>query len=181
MTNDYHLPTVSTTTAQTSRPRKNYSEMTTPERWAFHTEIYAFRAVYLGIVEPTSPCDPGGKWYDARAVEAATLRMREKRERPAKLRREAKDREMALAGREAVNRWAQRFGCATIDDYAEGKGVHWSDAYVEMSSQIRVVHRMPMGQHSAAALGVTAREFSPSPEQLRAGRLALGLEMADEG
>lgn len=54
--------------------------MSTPEKWAYHTEIYALRRVILGVVhdEHTSPVDTDGKWFNADLVEAAERRLRDK-------------------------------------------------------------------------------------------------------
>lgn len=47
--------------------------MTDEEKWAFHTDVYAFRAVYLGRYEETSPCDESGRWFDRDLVDRAIV------------------------------------------------------------------------------------------------------------
>jgi hypothetical protein len=55
---------------------KPYSTMTEAERWAWHSEVYAFRRVILGAsaTERTSPPDPDGRWFDENLVQAAIYR-----------------------------------------------------------------------------------------------------------
>lgn len=92
----------------------------------------------------------------------------------------ARDREMQLAGREVVTKWAQDRGFPTIDAYAEHHGMHWSDAYRQVISGILVgspIARAFKAGDLAEMLGVSAREYTP--EEMRAGRIALGLEAPD--
>lgn len=51
--------------------KKKYGQMSEAEKRAWHTDVYAFRRVCLGIFEQTSPPDPTGKWYDPIMVEEA--------------------------------------------------------------------------------------------------------------
>ena len=51
--------------------KKPYAAMTDDEKRAWHTDVYAFRRVCLGIFEQTSPCDTKGKWYDPIMVDEA--------------------------------------------------------------------------------------------------------------
>ncbi len=51
--------------------KKPYAQMTEAEKQAWHTDVYAFRRVVLGIYEATSPCDTKGRWYDPIMVDDA--------------------------------------------------------------------------------------------------------------
>jgi CMP-2-keto-3-deoxyoctulosonic acid synthetase len=50
--------------------------MTVDERWAWHTDVYAFRRVFLDAYEETSPCDIEGRWFNREAVDLAERRKR---------------------------------------------------------------------------------------------------------
>jgi hypothetical protein len=47
-----------------------YGDMSIPQRWQWHAEVYALRRVLLGVTPDvhTSPCDPKGVWYNERDV-----------------------------------------------------------------------------------------------------------------
>lgn len=91
-----------------------------------------------------------------------------------------RDREMQLGGRAIVTEWARERGFDSIEAYAEANGIHWSEAYGRVVTGILTGSPIagPM-QSVAAQLGVTAREYSPTAEQLAAGRRELGLEPDD--
>jgi hypothetical protein len=84
-------------------------------------------------------------------------------------------------GRELVNRWARSKGYADLDAYAAAERVHWSVLYRKCSDELlqnaAVARR---AQSPGAALGVTAKEYTPTPEALAAGRRALGLETTQQ-
>lgn len=139
---------------------KKWSEcLSEPERWQWHAEVYAFRRVYLGtsIEDRVSPCDPDGRWFDAFLVRAAETRMRETIARVERERREA--------DRNARAEQQRRFALAAEWRRSEaGKAA--------LAGNFRQI---------GAALGVTAREYKPTAEQLRAGRAALGLDVGMAG
>ncbi len=91
--------------------------------------------------------------------------LQERRERRA---RECRD--MQLAGRAAINAWAQENGHADVDAMAEARGCDWSDVYVMgmkdlMARAVAAAGRQPVkGFASGAAMfGVTAREVEEPP------------------
>jgi hypothetical protein len=110
--------------------------MTEAEKLAFHTEVYAFRAVYLEIQEETSPCDPKGQWFNRDLVMQLTRTKYSKRERVKREKAAARDIEMQREGRDIVNKWAQREGFDDIDAYCDAMHVPWVDAYTEIVQQI---------------------------------------------
>ena len=59
---------------------QKYSEMSKPQRWQWHAEVYALRRVLLGVPRDvhTSPPDPKGEWYDEGAVARAEAALRER-------------------------------------------------------------------------------------------------------
>ena len=57
---------------------KYREDMTNEERWWWHADVYAWRRVYLGIHERTSPPDPHGVWFDGVMVDEAEDRLRTK-------------------------------------------------------------------------------------------------------
>jgi hypothetical protein len=88
--------------------------------------------------------------------------------------------DMRREGRDLINQWARARGHADVDAMAEARGVHWSAIYREHIGE--VVAAAPIARVSpriadvARGLGVTATEFSPTPEQLADARRDLGLE-----
>jgi len=55
-----------------------YSDMSIPQRWKWHAEVYALRRVLLGVLRDvhTSPPDPKGEWYNERDVAEAEAALR---------------------------------------------------------------------------------------------------------
>jgi hypothetical protein len=88
----------------------------------------------------------------------------------------------AREGRDLINRWARAMGFADVDAYAAARGVHWSEAYrehiAETLNRSTIVGRAPVPSMAdiARGLGVTAKEFNPSPEEMAASRQQLGIE-----
>ena len=172
---------------------KPYSELTVPERWTWHAEIYAFRRVAQGVPpeEQTSPCDPSGVWFDAGLVDAAERRMRDKRDADSRERRARR-----LAHSQPINpadalpvmdQWAREHGYADLADYQERERLDYVDARANIARSFiaaavvksKEAFADPAATDRAAALaalGVKAREYKPTAEQLRAGRIALGIE-----
>lgn len=61
---------------------KPYLSMTNAEKWDWHTGVYAFRRIHLGVHrdEHTSPVDTDGIWFNPHLVDAAEQQLRDKRE-----------------------------------------------------------------------------------------------------
>ncbi len=115
---------------------RSYSTMTEAEKLVFHTEVYAFRAVYLDIQEEISPCDPKGEWFRRDLVLQLARAKYSKRERAKREKESARSRELQLEGRDIVNKWAQREGFDDIDAYCDAMRVPWVDVYTEIVQQI---------------------------------------------
>ena len=166
---------------------KLQSQMTVAEKWQWHAEVYAFRRVVLGVSRDvrTSPCDESGQWFNAERVDAAERRLIAKREPPDKRQRDA---QMARDGRAAANAWAQTQGYSDIDAYMHGERLYdehgqldWSVACLRVAvSILKASPNAPNAKFdphdAAAALGVKAREFNPTPEQMKAARQELGID-----
>ncbi len=61
-----------------TEPRERYSDAWPDyKKWEFHTEIYAWRRVRLGISPDVtvSPCDPKGEWCDEGMIRKAAARI----------------------------------------------------------------------------------------------------------
>jgi len=168
------------------------SQMNTTELWQWHAEVYAFRRVVLGVSRDvrTSPCDESGQWFNAERVDAAERRLIAKREPPDKRQRDA---QMARDGRAAANAWAQTQGYSDIDAYMHGERLYdkhgqldWSMACLRVAlSNLRAAStpndpNAKFDPHAAAALGVKAREYQPTPKQMKAARQELGIEEPEE-
>lgn len=82
--------------------------LTEADRWAWHTEVYAFRRITLGVpdAERVSPVDPQGKWFDEFLVREATARMRDEQQR------QERARLKALRGSEAWQANQERYRLA---------------------------------------------------------------------
>lgn len=152
--------------------------MTDPEKWLWHSEVYAFRRIVLGapVEQQTSPPDPDGKWFDEGLIRASAARLGENKTQASARRRAAIDADM---GRAICNGWARDRGFA---DFAAAEAAgHLPREVVASIAAISAAKAMPAGPRgrwsgTAADLGVKAREYAPTPEQLRDGRVALGLE-----
>lgn len=137
----------------------DYAKLTVPQKWQWHAEVYALRRVMLGVKrdEHTSPCDPKGEWYDERLVGAAEERY---------LTRQREQAQRCRADTEAQN--AIRF--------ADGK--RWRESAAGREFLGRPVYRRYSDADISdlqAKLGITAREFAPTPEQMTSGRQGLGI------
>lgn len=153
--------------------------MSLAEKWQWHAEYYAFRRVFLGIDDDVvvSPADEKGVWYDERLVAEATRRLREK-ERRRRLARDAAGEEMRREGVAMLNKWARSIGFADFTA-AEEAGHKHNDAIqwvIAKAAEEARVKNPPTWRGTAADLGVTAREFKPSPEQMAAARKELGID-----
>lgn len=144
---------------------KTYSQMTEAERWAWHTDVYAFRRVYLGIYDTISPCDDDGRWFDVGLVNAAEIRKREKqKEAPTT---KFKDRE-AFARAAGFSSWLEREDAIARQKEREQRGLAWQ---AENAAAMRAGALRQVG--AAARLGVTAREWTP--DEMDRARAELGL------
>jgi hypothetical protein len=98
--------------------------------------------------------------------------MRERREAAHKRRA----LEMIAEGQAISRKWAQDRGYADLGAYAAANAISYEQAIAQVCRSIFAGSPFGEALSQAALLGVTAREFKPTPEQLRAGRMALGLE-----
>lgn len=161
---------------------RKYSQLTVAEQWEWHARVYAFRRVVLSIErgERTSPCDTSGEWFDAALVDEAERRLRHQRaSKFANLHRDDSD---VWDAREVENKWAQDRGYKNFEHYKAAERIDHVEACKRLILSLpgpKTMPREPGGKAGdqrlvAAALGV--RAWEPTAEQLRAGRVALGLE-----
>lgn len=150
--------------------KKLPSQMNTAELWHWHAEVYAFRRVVLDapVDQRTSPCDPGGVWFDAGMVADAERRLRARRAP----KQRADEEEMQREGRAIANEWARRRGYEDLEHYRLAERIDYTEALVRICRSILASKRMP-GEPDAEFDPVPeakAREFAPTADQLRAGR-----------
>ena len=167
-------------------------DMSVEERFAWHTEVYAWRRVRLGVSrdERSSPPDPQGVWFNADMVDEAECRLRQTID--GKL-QAAKAQDLADA-REASaieDGWAQKRGYADFEDYKAREQINHVDAACNVARSLIAAALLKgkeaFGEPDAAdpkallkALGVTAKEVDYSPETMRRARIALGIEEPDD-
>jgi hypothetical protein len=155
----------------------------------FGPEILSMVAGQWRVREPHRPTIAG---IHRLCLDEADVRKRLDPEQAAQLRdqrelRSARSRqrdlEMQLEGRELINGWARKKGFIDIDAYAAAKGIHWAEAYATATKEIiaevvaKSPHKPVHGFNTAAALGVTAREWTPS--EMSASRQQLGIADGD--
>jgi len=99
-----------------------YFALTDAEKWQYHAYDYAFRSVALH--DDRSPIDPERNWYDPQMVDAATAYFGGS----PKARRDAENQR---AGQAIMKAWANARGFDSADAYADAKGIHWTDAFME--------------------------------------------------
>lgn len=132
---------------------KPFSELSVAEKWLWHSNVYAFRRIVLGVPreETVSPCDQTGVWFDESMVAEAEKRLLEKRGAHRRRRVPLLDNPAELANLDRLKRLQ--------DELEVQRGRRAGN----------------IGRHAAATLGVRiVREYTP--EEMRAGRIALGLE-----
>jgi len=131
-----------------AKGKKPYAAMTEAEKLDWHTDVYAFRRVYLDIYDTTSPPDPKGARYNPNLVEAAEHRLREQKGKVIGQDREAWARSRGWAS------WLERQDAiaASKETMADGDWNHPE----------RSTERVPGFKSLAEALGVTATEEPPS-------------------
>lgn len=158
----------------------DYAKLTTAERWQWHAEVYAFRRVVLGASndEYTSPCDPDGKWFDNTLVTEAERLLRKKH-------KPRKSQDDVWEARDVENKWAQDRGYNDFENYKASERLDHAEACRRLILSMpgpKTIPRAAGGKladpHAvAAALGIKAREYTS--DELRAGRIALGLEQPE--
>lgn len=111
--------------------------------------------------------------HERRPIDRAALPAPDWQERIAAQRAE-RDRRMSLEGRALANKWARERGFADFDAAQEAGHTH-----AEVIQSVCAANA-PLARHAAAlgaaALGVTVREFTATPERLAEDRRALDLE-----
>jgi hypothetical protein len=136
-----------------------YARLSDQQKWEWHADIYAFRRVCLGAgPDDPTPCDPKREKFNEHLVGIAERFYRAKH---AELSRQCKaDTDARNAIRFADGeRWRNS---------KEGKDFLGQPVYRRYrDSDISDLH---------ADLGLSAREFSPTLEQMAEGRRQLGLE-----
>ena len=161
------------------------ADMTNDEKLEWHSEVYAFRRVRLGISrdDRTSPPDPDGKWFNEAMVDEAERAMRQKSE----ARTERNDAVMAAEARAVLDQWAQQHGHVDFEAFKEADGLEHTDACRRVIASMATAATLK--NHEAfsdppdadpkallQALGVTAHERTYTPEEMRQARIQLGLE-----
>lgn len=164
-------------------PKRSYSQLSNGEKWVWHAEVYAFRRIVLGVPveQRTSPCDEDGQWFDEGLIRAAAARLLDKRERGKRRSQRASDAEQIAEGRAIATRWARKQGFDSMDDYVDAERIDWSEALKRVSVSILSANKVQEPSRgrwrgTAADLGVTAKEFNPSPEEMAASRRHLGID-----
>jgi hypothetical protein len=141
------------------------------EKWEWHADVYAFRRVYLGVYDTTSPCDEKGVWYDPNLVEAAEHKKRAKQGMQPPTSDE--DREV-WARSLGWSSWLERQDAIARNEERYAAGLKWQRGH---AAELKTAQgRRPS---PAEALGVTAAEYKPTPEQMASARRELGLEQED--
>jgi hypothetical protein len=114
--------------------------------------VYAFRRVFLGIHEMTSPPDPTGVWYDPNLVAVAERRKREGKGKPA-TERDREEWARSLGWRS----WLERQDAIARNEERYAAGLKWQR---EHAAELRAAKNTGF-QNAAAALGVKATEPPP--------------------
>ena len=128
---------------------RSYSSLSTVEKWEWHADVYAFRRVFLGIYDTTSPCDEHGVWYDASLADAAERRKREGIGNPTSdLDREAWARSMGWQS------WLQRQDAIARNEERYAAGLKWQRQH---AAELRAAKGTGF-KSAAASLGVSATE-----------------------
>lgn len=153
-----------------------YAAFTRDDVWYYHAYDYGWRRVFLNQRNEVSPIDEDGQWFNGLMVDRTEQVFQNRKDAGRKAIAAARDADMIREGRDILNRWAQAQGHADIDAYADAKGIHWSDAYAEYARSLATSAPPPVWgfQSPAAALGVTAREWSP--DEMAEGRKQIGME-----
>jgi len=116
------------------RPRsRSYSTLSIAEKWEWHADVYAFRRVFLGIYDTTSPPDPTGVWYNADLADVFEKRKREGKGNPATDRdREEWARSLGWAS------WLERQDAIERNEARYAEGLKWQQ---EHATELRAAKR----------------------------------------
>lgn len=177
----------------------NYQRMSTAEKWKWHAKVYAIRRVILGVGrdEVTSPVDSDGKWFNEQLALDAERELRQTGKNRSRSYREGKQYDADEAGGRAVKeQWCRNHGYRDFREYMRSQGLdydsdeHYALACLNIAQSIAKSavmknlkeFREQKGEINdrfevAAALGARAREYTPA--EMRAGRIALGIEPVD--
>lgn len=185
-----------------------WDSLTRDDKFDWHADVYARRRVRLGVSPDvrTSPADPEGDWYDAGRIAYAEGCYRRQDERHGEAVRAARrdnerrlqrvadlsPAEVQIEALAIKDQWARDHGYLDCADYQEREGLDYEDACSNIARSIvaagsnerKGAFEDPLDADPHAllrALGVTAREERVcTAEDLRQGRIALGLEPPDE-
>jgi hypothetical protein len=116
--------------------------MTIAEKWRWHTDVYAFRRVYLGITATTSPVDPNGNWHDPALVEPAERRKRaelEQRKEPGPGDRDAWARSLGWSS------WLERQDAIEAEHRRQEHGLAWQREHADELRAMRPLGRVVSG------------------------------------
>jgi hypothetical protein len=172
--------------ASIAKMRKSgFDSLTDSEKWEWHADVYGWRRVRLGAPddERTSPVDPNGEWFDPSRVAIALDHYRGKTARPA-----ASDHAILAEARTIENQWARDRGYDDFEDYRRSERIDHSEACKRLIISLPGPKTLPKpdaGEDAdphalLKALGVKAKEYNPTPEELRQARIALGIEEPDD-
>lgn len=181
-----------------------WDSLSQAEKMDWHGDVYGWRRARLGVPADvrTSPADPDGQWFDEKRADYAENHYREKakgqqervqdanREKPTQQQRvsDMRPAELAAQAQAVKDQWARDHGYLDCADYQEREGLDYVDAASNISRSIiaagaaakKAAFDDPPDADPHAllkALGVTAKEERVySAEELRRGRVALGLE-----
>jgi hypothetical protein len=147
--------------------RRPYSQLSQAEKWEWHADVYAFRCVYLGIVQMTSPCDPDGAWYNQGLIDAAIARKRRE------IAERTRDQHVASMARDHYARsvgftsWSDRHDAIARNMARYAAAEEWRNSQAGQQA-------LKGFQTPAQALGVKAREWTP--EEMSQARAQLGFD-----
>jgi hypothetical protein len=173
-----------------------YDNLTTDEKWQWHADVYGWRRARLGVSADvrTSPVDPEGKWFDEGRITYAENHYREagsrKRsavvaQRPDHARPADPDEALPI-----MDGWARDHGYHNLADYQESERLDYVDARCNIARSFMAAadarNRRAFAEPADAdratllkALGVTAKERTYTPDEMRRARIALGIEEPD--
>lgn len=157
-----------------SNGKKTFAELDLQERWEWHSQVYAWRFLTFDtpIAKGSAPTDPNGEWFDERMIQVELGKL----QRPKPL--DPAGEEHRREGRAACNEWAHARGF--VDFAAAERAGH---TIADVIRSIGIAKRIP-GDDDAPEydlanlqrdLGLGAKEYQPTADQMRDGRTALGI------
>lgn len=177
---------------------EKYRLLSTQEKWRWHASVYAFRRVVLHVSldERHSPCDAEGKWFNEQMVARAEYDLRQTGRMRSRSYREGKPYGADPAGgREIKEQWCRDHGYRDFREYMDRERLEFADdadygqacaAIAESIAREATLrgqkafreHKGARTERRAAldSMGIKARERIYDPEELRRGRIELGLE-----